>query len=638
MSSYGTLGLSGNEDDDSFYSSLHDMQYVPADDSGDSDYEEPTKKVTKSFARLKRKLSSEFPSSSPRAPKKARVTFDTTAPTSHASDEEQESDTSKKPNDKPINKSGQPRKQRAPRPKLIKWTENDWKQAVLAIVHACGESGIAIPFDKAAKVVNESCSGGAFQQAILKLRSKLIDEGRDVPTLRMCWTKKNNMQASDMPPPRPVAVKNRRDLRKVARKPTQDKMVQVGIHKFKVPNLADAFRKDCVIVKSELDAQAPTGEFVTALDDAPRARRLESVGYQASGNATPEITVPSTFRYVSRLQPFEDETSGNVTPESMPIRHSMNRQLTYTVDPIERMTSSHETDYPLGWNPTTYESGRAELEIANIPRSYNGLPDNTVASDNDPFHFLDFSGVHQPTGHFEEDHDHMRERGVGTSGVSSNEPFLLPSPDFLENDAQSHDVQNYDAQSYAIRSFDVRSFDPVTGAVMLGETTNDSDTVTGAGVLDEPRVFESVPHPTLGCFSVLGSRLYRTGQTPNPYHAGGPMYASTYDVGLPVATEHVPGLPVEAHHRTESDVAMDAFFLGDGNPGSRGRNRDSGSERSQENRSNGRRAFEIHRDDGTRGHGRPIDPLSFLEPEYHQVNLSRYQGKKIEIFEDNSEA
>ncbi|KAH6866657.1 hypothetical protein BKA58DRAFT_460471 [Alternaria rosae] len=95
-----------------------------------------------------------------------------------------------------INKDGAPRKPRQPRPKLLKWSDDDWKNVVLGIVWACGETGVQIPFDQAAQVVGKSCTAGALQQAILKLRGKQIDEGYQIPSLRMAWTRKNKRSSS----------------------------------------------------------------------------------------------------------------------------------------------------------------------------------------------------------------------------------------------------------------------------------------------------------------------------------------------------------------------------------------------------------------------------------------------------------
>jgi hypothetical protein len=95
-----------------------------------------------------------------------------------------------------LNKDGIPRKPRQPRPKLLKWDDNDWKNVALGLVWACGENGIQIPFDQASQIVSESCTAGALQQALLKLRGKQIAEGFQIPSLRMAWTRKNKNAAS----------------------------------------------------------------------------------------------------------------------------------------------------------------------------------------------------------------------------------------------------------------------------------------------------------------------------------------------------------------------------------------------------------------------------------------------------------
>lgn len=95
-----------------------------------------------------------------------------------------------------INKDGAPRKPRRPRAKLLKWSDNDWKNVVLGIIWACGQTGVQIPFDMAAQVVGESCTAGALQQAVLKLRMKQVEEGNEIPSLRMAWTRKNKVAAS----------------------------------------------------------------------------------------------------------------------------------------------------------------------------------------------------------------------------------------------------------------------------------------------------------------------------------------------------------------------------------------------------------------------------------------------------------
>ena len=90
-----------------------------------------------------------------------------------------------------INKDGALRKPRQPRAKLLKWSDNDWKNVVLGLVWACGETGVQIPFEQAAQVVGPGCTAGALQQALLKLRAKQIAEGYQIPSLKMAWTRKN---------------------------------------------------------------------------------------------------------------------------------------------------------------------------------------------------------------------------------------------------------------------------------------------------------------------------------------------------------------------------------------------------------------------------------------------------------------
>lgn len=94
-----------------------------------------------------------------------------------------------------LNKDGVPRKPRQPRAKLLKWSDDDWKNVCLGIVWACGETGVPIPFEQAAQVVGEKCTAGALQQALLKLRGKQIAEGYQIPNLKMAWTRKNRHAA-----------------------------------------------------------------------------------------------------------------------------------------------------------------------------------------------------------------------------------------------------------------------------------------------------------------------------------------------------------------------------------------------------------------------------------------------------------
>jgi hypothetical protein len=102
----------------------------------------------------------------------------------------------RKPKTPKLNKDGCPRKPREPRPKLLKWDDNDWKMVALALVWSCGENDISIPFEQAAQIVGENVSAGALQQALLKLRCKMIELGYQIPPLRMAWTRKNKSTAA----------------------------------------------------------------------------------------------------------------------------------------------------------------------------------------------------------------------------------------------------------------------------------------------------------------------------------------------------------------------------------------------------------------------------------------------------------
>ncbi|KAF2750235.1 hypothetical protein M011DRAFT_234464 [Sporormia fimetaria CBS 119925] len=106
----------------------------------------------------------------------------------------------------------QQRKVRAPRATLMKWTDTDWKHAFLAMVQACGEQRIALPFDKVASALGASVTAAALQQAILKLRVKVIEEGRKIGPLRMSWTSKLFNPLADLPKVRVVAQKKPRGL------------------------------------------------------------------------------------------------------------------------------------------------------------------------------------------------------------------------------------------------------------------------------------------------------------------------------------------------------------------------------------------------------------------------------------------
>ncbi|KAL1608164.1 hypothetical protein SLS60_003103 [Paraconiothyrium brasiliense] len=94
-----------------------------------------------------------------------------------------------------INKDGRMRKVRQPRGNLRRWDDNDVSRALMGVVWACGENGVVIPFDQAAKLVDQTCTAGALQQAILKIQTKLNKDGEQIPRIKMNWPKKNNIVA-----------------------------------------------------------------------------------------------------------------------------------------------------------------------------------------------------------------------------------------------------------------------------------------------------------------------------------------------------------------------------------------------------------------------------------------------------------
>ncbi|PSN59828.1 hypothetical protein BS50DRAFT_626404 [Corynespora cassiicola Philippines] len=91
------------------------------------------------------------------------------------------------------------RKQRAPRPPLVRWTEQDWMRATIGIIWACGEDGISIPFDRAATFVSPTCTAGALQQAVLKLHSKLRSQALNIPVVKMHWSRRNQNRPVEGP-------------------------------------------------------------------------------------------------------------------------------------------------------------------------------------------------------------------------------------------------------------------------------------------------------------------------------------------------------------------------------------------------------------------------------------------------------
>ncbi|KAF2004379.1 hypothetical protein P154DRAFT_572039 [Amniculicola lignicola CBS 123094] len=94
---------------------------------------------------------------------------------------------------------GRKRKARAPRAPLKKWDQNDWKMGLLGMISECGMDGTKINFSKSARWIGPSVTGSAFQQAVLKLRDKMIKDGivkkENMPPIRMAWTKNKKEDA-----------------------------------------------------------------------------------------------------------------------------------------------------------------------------------------------------------------------------------------------------------------------------------------------------------------------------------------------------------------------------------------------------------------------------------------------------------
>lgn len=108
-----------------------------------------------------------------------------------AVDDDVEELTSEQPGKKrKVNKNGRVRKIREPRGHLRRWDESDVSRALVGIVWACGENGVVIPFAQAAKLVDQDCTSGALQQAILKLHDKMNKDGAQLPKIKMNWPKK----------------------------------------------------------------------------------------------------------------------------------------------------------------------------------------------------------------------------------------------------------------------------------------------------------------------------------------------------------------------------------------------------------------------------------------------------------------
>ncbi|KAL5431518.1 hypothetical protein PMIN07_009421 [Paraphaeosphaeria minitans] len=130
-------------------------------------------------------------STSSEAPIKREHSDDDYDPGDIAIEDDVEEETSQQPGKKrKINKNGRMRKTREPRGHLRRWDEDDVSRALMGIVWACGENGVVIPFAQAAKIVDQDCTSGALQQAILKMHDKMNKDGAQLPKIKMNWPKK----------------------------------------------------------------------------------------------------------------------------------------------------------------------------------------------------------------------------------------------------------------------------------------------------------------------------------------------------------------------------------------------------------------------------------------------------------------
>jgi hypothetical protein len=88
------------------------------------------------------------------------------------------------------------RKRRQPRKRLCKWEPADWEVVVCAMAHNCGRHNLDIQWEEVAKMVHETCTGSALQQAILKLWKKTNNSGRNIPRIHMHWPKRSGGSAT----------------------------------------------------------------------------------------------------------------------------------------------------------------------------------------------------------------------------------------------------------------------------------------------------------------------------------------------------------------------------------------------------------------------------------------------------------
>lgn len=207
-----------------------------------------------------------------------------------------------------LNKDGAPRKPRQPRAKLLKWTDDDWKNVLLGIVWACGETGVQIPFQQAAQVVGETCTAGALQQALLKLRVKQIAEGHKIPSLRMAWTRKKDYTSSkaSREPEANKLRKNTTGIVKFRRAyKDEDRQGMARPYKWKKPSRKTRsgalqstakVKQEVTTVKQEVTTASPTYSQAGGVHGYGHGSQMSTV---SQGNAF----LPDTRRHIHESSP-----------------------------------------------------------------------------------------------------------------------------------------------------------------------------------------------------------------------------------------------------------------------------------------------------------------------------------------------
>ncbi|KAF1915386.1 hypothetical protein BDU57DRAFT_549055 [Ampelomyces quisqualis] len=246
-----------------------------------------------------------------------------------ASDSDESDYAERRPSKVPkLNKDGIPRKPRQPRARLLKWDDNDWKNVALGLVWACGENGIQIPFDQASQIVSESCTAGALQQALLKLRGKQISEGHQIPSLRMAWTRKNKNSTYS------------------SSANTKTQQTAPGTNKILLPKKRPTrFASNQTLMITLKRAYKDADRYLLAVPYGPAATVVQAD--QTSANGTQLST--ATPSYPGHL------TSGQTVPMGLHVDMPM--------------LSKHEPIYQLGWGAEHYATmscvGPAEYQQQN---------------------------------------------------------------------------------------------------------------------------------------------------------------------------------------------------------------------------------------------------------------------------------